>query len=79
MVEAVRRENAKAVVIGLHLKSRAAQALAREVGGQLVQLDSMGDPEDPEKNTYVKLMMDNARRLADALGPADAQAGRRGR
>jgi len=71
LVEKARKENVKVIVIGLNLESRAATALRREIDGTLVRLDSIGDPEDKEKNSYIQLMMYNAKKLAEALNQSD--------
>ncbi len=71
LVEKARKENVKVIVIGLNLESRATEALRREIDGTLVRLDSIGDPEDKEKNSYIQLMMYNAKKLAEALNQSD--------
>ena len=67
LIHSARRQGIRIVVVGLHVESRSAVSLVREIGGRLVRLDTIGDPNDPEKNSYMKLMMYNARTLAHAF------------
>jgi ABC-type Zn uptake system ZnuABC Zn-binding protein ZnuA len=60
-------QQVKIVVIGLHAESRAAETLVREIRGQLVRLDTIGNPEDHQKNSFLNLMKSNANTLARAL------------
>jgi zinc transport system substrate-binding protein len=67
LVKKARSEHVRVVIIDLKVQSGAANALARETGAVLLQLDSLGDPDDPEKSDYPRLMEHNARLLAKAL------------
>ncbi|HHS13533.1 MAG TPA: zinc ABC transporter substrate-binding protein [bacterium] len=62
-----REKGVRLIVIGLNLESRAVEALAREIGADVLQLDNLGDPEIPERSSYIRLMRYNAERLASAL------------
>ncbi|MBN2416717.1 zinc ABC transporter substrate-binding protein [bacterium] len=67
LIEAGRKAGVRVIVLGLNVESSTARSLAFETGAALLRLDTLGDPADPEKNTYVALMRFNARRLAEAL------------
>ncbi|HSV97990.1 MAG TPA: metal ABC transporter substrate-binding protein [Spirochaetota bacterium] len=67
LVQKARSERVRVVVIDLKVHSGAATALARETGAVLLQLDSLGDPGDPDKSNYPRMMEHNARLLAKAL------------
>lgn len=67
-----RTEGVRVIVIDLKVQSRAAAALARESGAALLQLDAIGNQDNPLKNGYVRLMEHNARLLADALAEGRA-------
>ena len=57
----------KVIVIGLNVESSTAESLARETGAELLRLDTLGDPGKDDRNSYLKLMEYNGRRLAEAL------------
>lgn len=65
-----REKGVQLIVIGLNLESRAVESLAREIGADVLKLDNLGDPEIPERNSYIHLMRYNAERLAEALRAA---------
>jgi len=69
LVGEARRKHVKVVVIGLNLESSATQALVDEIAGTLVRLDTIGDPEDEDRNSYIQLMRHNARLLVKAFNP----------
>ncbi len=73
LVRKGRRGDVKTIVIGLGVESKAAQALAREISGRIVRLDTMGDPENPKKSSYIAMMKDNVRLLAAALNEDENQ------
>jgi len=70
LVRRARKEGVRVIIIALKVHSGAATALARESGAALLQLDAIGDQENPATNGYVRLMEHNARMLADALAEA---------
>ncbi len=57
----------RTVVTGLDQENAALSSLTRELGGRLVVLDSIGDPDDPKRSGYLKLMRYNSLLLARAL------------
>jgi len=67
LVDKARRENAKAIVLGLNVESKATEALAREINGIIVRLDSIGDPKIQGKSNYIRLMYHNAKILSEVL------------
>ena len=73
LVRKGRRGDVKTIIIGLGVESKAAQALAREISGRIVRLDTMGDPENPKKSSYIAMMKDNVRLLAAALNEDENQ------
>lgn len=68
LIDRGRKAGVRVIVIGLNVESSTARSLASETGASLLRLDTLGDPADPDKNTYTALMRFNARRLAKALG-----------
>ena len=69
LVDEARRKHVKVVVIGLNLESSATEAMVDEIAGTLIRLDTIGDPEDEDRNSYIKLMRHNARLLVKAFNP----------
>lgn len=67
IVARARREGTTAIVVSLNTENRAAQVLADEIRGSVIGLDSIGDPASDERSDYLKLMLFNAKTLADAL------------
>lgn len=69
LIEIAKRQNVKTVVIGLTAQSNTVEALVREINGSLIRLDSIGDPDDPERSSYIKLMEYNATLLVESFNP----------
>jgi zinc transport system substrate-binding protein len=67
IIDTARREKATAVVTSLNAEVKGAQILAREIGGTVVRLDSIGNPDSKERSDYLKMMHFDASRLAGAL------------
>ena len=67
LIKSCRQNGIRVVVTGLNSEDALAESLASEIDGRLIRLDTIGDPKDPEKNTYIKLMHYNARILAESL------------
>ncbi len=67
LVEKLRAEKVRVIVLDLNARNTTADALAREIGGVIVRLDGLGNPGDPKKSTYIELMKTNAALLADVL------------
>ncbi|MCK5146043.1 zinc ABC transporter substrate-binding protein [bacterium] len=66
-VKLAKKRSIRTIVVGLNVDAKAAEALAREIKGELIRLDTMGHPDVPERSTYIKLMAYNAQKLALAL------------
>lgn len=67
LIRDARRLHVHVVVIGLHVENKTAITLAHEINGKLVRLDTLGNPGDPSRNTYQKILLFNAHKLAEAL------------
>ncbi|NOZ13717.1 MAG: zinc ABC transporter substrate-binding protein [Acidobacteria bacterium] len=67
LIQKARAAHVRVVVMGLHKNSRTAETLIREIHGRELRLDALGNPKDPERNTYTKLLLFNAEKLAEAL------------
>ena len=67
LIAKAKEENVRTIVMGLSVESRAAQTLAREIDGQLIRLDSIGDADSEDRNSYLALMEYNARLLSEVL------------
>ncbi len=67
MIHRARKNHVWIIVIGLNLESKAAESLANEINGRLIRLDSIGDPDQPERSNYIDLMTYNAKQLSEAL------------
>ncbi len=62
-----RETGTRAVVIGLHVQAPVVRTVVRELNGQLVRLDAIGDPAKPERDGYPELLILNARLLAEGF------------
>ena len=67
LIAKAKKEKVRTIVMGLNVESRTAQTLAREIDGRLIHLDSIGDAESEDRNSYLTLMEYNALRLSEAL------------
>lgn len=69
LVNAARKLGVKAVVAEPQLSPRAVEELAAEVGPdvKVATIDSLGNPDDPEVDSYVKVMRVAGRSFAEAL------------
>ncbi len=67
IIELAKIENVKIIVTGLRQQNKEAELLAKEIDAKLILLDTIGNPEDQYKSSYLRLMYDNARILAEAL------------
>jgi ABC-type Zn uptake system ZnuABC Zn-binding protein ZnuA len=68
LVRAARRAGVSAILVEPQLPARVAQAIAGEFGGGTVLVDPLGDPRDPERDSYAELLRFDARAFAHALG-----------
>ena len=64
LIKKARASHVRVVVMGLHKKSRTAETLIREIHGRELRLDALGNPENPERNSYQKLLLFNGKQLA---------------
>ncbi|MDX1649888.1 MAG: metal ABC transporter substrate-binding protein [Myxococcota bacterium] len=68
LVETARRLGVPAIVVEPQLSPRVARVIAAEFGGEVVTADPLGDPDDPERDTYAELVRFDARRFREAVG-----------
>ncbi len=67
LIQKARSGHVRVVVMGLHKQSRTTTTLVREIHGRELRLDALGNPKDLSRNSYQKLLLFNARKLAEAL------------
>lgn len=67
LVQAARRAGISDILVEPQLNPRIAKIIATEFGGGTVVVDPLGDPFDPARSTYEKLMLFNARAFSRAL------------
>lgn len=68
LVELVRSRGVRAVFAEPQFSPRAAEAIAEESGGVTVRIvDPVGDPQNPETDTYVKMMKRAVQIMGEAL------------
>lgn len=68
LVRAARRESIPAILVEPQLDARLARTIATEFGGRTLEVDPLGDPNDPRRASYAMLMRFNARAFAEAMG-----------
>ena len=68
LVRGARAAGIRNILVEPQLNPRVAQTIAGEFGGGTVLVDPLGDPGAPERSTYEKLMLFNARAFVQALG-----------
>ncbi len=57
----------RAVLVEPQLDPHTARIVAEELGAQLVTVDPLGDPREPERASYTGLLRWNTRQLAAAF------------
>lgn len=67
LVEMVKKDNIKAIFAEPQLSARAAEMLSKNAGIPLRKLDPLGNPDDPERDTYIKNMRRNLDAVLEAL------------
>ncbi len=69
LIDGMKREGVKVVFTEPQFNPQAAQAIADEAGANVVlkSLDPMGDPDDPETCTYVKLIKHDTGVMAEVM------------
>ncbi|MDX1762887.1 MAG: metal ABC transporter substrate-binding protein [bacterium] len=70
IVQSVRDSSAKVVFSEPQLNPKAAEVLAREIGGVVLELDPVGSPEKRDRSTYLDLMRYNLSILQQGLSGA---------
>lgn len=68
LVRAAREAEVPALLVEPQLAPRMAEVVGSEFGAELVVVDPLGDPEDPQRRHYEGLLRFNARAFAEALG-----------
>ena len=68
LVRGARAAGIRSILVEPQLSPRVAGTIAGEFGGNTVIVDPVGDPGDPARSSYEKLMLFNARAFAEALG-----------
>ena len=67
LVKQMRGYNQHVIFSEPELSDKAAQTIAREIGGKVEIIDPLGDPADPARATYVKLIEYDLAHIKDAL------------
>ena len=68
LVHGAREAGIRSILVEPQLSPRVAKTIAGEFGGQTVLVDPVGDPGDPARASYEKMMLFNARAITEALG-----------
>lgn len=68
LVRGAREAGIRSILVEPQLSPRVARTIANEFGGRTVIVDPVGDPGDPARSSYEKMMLFNARAFAQALG-----------
>jgi zinc transport system substrate-binding protein len=67
IIAAVKHNHIRAVFAEPQLNPRAAEIIAKEAHVKVLLLDPIGGPKQPDKNTYVNLMIHNLNILKEAM------------
>jgi len=67
LVQNAKKYHTGTIVIGLNADNTTAVSLANEIGGNIIRLDTIGDPNIPERAGYLEMMNFNASALHQAL------------
>ncbi|MBU4302609.1 MAG: metal ABC transporter substrate-binding protein [Actinomycetia bacterium] len=69
LIDGIKREGVKVMFTEPQFNPQAAEAIAAEAGAEVVLklLDPLGNPDDPETCTYVKLIKRNTGVMAEAM------------
>lgn len=62
-----RADGIKVIYAEPQFSPKAAEVLARELGGEVRILDNLGNPEEPSRNTYLRMMRFNLEELLRGL------------
>jgi len=64
LIRTSRETGTRVVAIGLRKQSRTVETFVREINGVRVNLDAIGDPDDPSRDEFPELLIYNATQLA---------------
>jgi zinc transport system substrate-binding protein len=67
LIVLLKQSSTRAVLAEHQLNDKIALALADEAQAKLVYLDPLGNPDDPQRNTYINLVRYNVHQLVEAL------------
>ena len=67
LVSLAKQENIKIIVISLDMADKTIKTLVQEIHGLLLKLDTIGNPDIPDRSTYLKMIKFNATILAEAF------------
>jgi len=67
LIQKAKQQQVKTVVLGLNLHNKNVDALVREIDGRIARLDAIGSPDRPQASSYLKMMKQSAKTLANAL------------
>jgi zinc transport system substrate-binding protein len=68
LIRQARGQDVRAVIVGMAMENKAAFNIALEIRAQLIRLDHIGDPGDPLRSGYIRMMDFNMDRLARSCG-----------
>lgn len=67
LIRRMQSEGISVVFSQPQFSDKAARVIARELGGRVVVLDPLGDPADPQRDTYIDLMRFNINQIRRVL------------
>jgi ABC-type Zn uptake system ZnuABC Zn-binding protein ZnuA len=69
LVDLIKEEGVKVIFTEPQFNAKAAEAIAQETGAEVVtkDLDPVGDPDDPDKDTYIGLMKHNLEVMGEVM------------
>ena len=69
LIDRIKKEGVKVIFVEPQVNPKIAETIAAESGAQvsIVILDPLGDPDDPEISTYIKLMKHDVGVMAEAM------------
>ncbi len=67
IIDNIRKSGIKAVFAEPQFSSRTAEAIAENTGAKVLFLDPIGNPEIPDRNTYLNLMRYNLKVMKEAM------------
>ncbi len=67
IIERAKKTKTHIIVTGLNVSNSSVNTLSKEIKGMIVKLDTMGNPDKNDKSTYLKLMINNGKKLSEAL------------